>query len=264
VATLGTLGVLGKGNIYGAHYSIPLDLPGGLHPSITIGADYKKFAESILLSDSPGLQTPISYVNWSASVAGARATAGNTVSFDLSANFGVTGLVNTPAEFEAKRYLAKPDYMYLRFDAVREQRLWLGSRLAVRLAGQYAAEPIISNEQFALGGVDTVRGYLEAEELGDIGAAGSVEWRTPSWPAPFGIAAQQAYGYVFYDAGITEIIDPLPQQALRAHLLSWGFGLRLAGYRGVDAGFDWALPRVSTPNTVAGRARADFHFRFGF
>jgi hemolysin activation/secretion protein len=264
VATFGTLGVLGKGHIYGIHYSMPLELLGSLRPSLAFGADYKNFDESILLSASPGLQTPIKYLNWSATFAAARAGSRSTTSFDLSANFGINGLVNTPAEFENKRFLAKSDYMYLRFDASQEQGLVLGTRLALRVSGQYAIEPIISNEQFALGGADSVRGYLEAEELGDMGASGSLELRTPSWAAPFGAPARQAYAYVFCDAGLVEIIDPLPQQPLREHLLSWGLGLRLAGYRGVDAGVDWAMPRVTTANTVAGRARANFRVRYGF
>jgi hemolysin activation/secretion protein len=264
VATFGTLGVLGKGHIYGLHYTIPLAPLGSLRPSFAIGADYKKFDESILLSASPGLQTPIKYLNWSATLAAASSGARSTTSFDLSANFGINGLVNTPAEFENKRYLAKADYMYLRFDASEEQRLVFGSRVALRVSGQYTVEPIISNEQFVLGGVDSVRGYLEAEELGDMGASGSLELRTPSWAAPFGTAARQAYAYVFYDAGIVELIDPLPQQALREHLLSWGLGLRLVDYHGLDAGVDWAMPRVSTANTVAGHGRADFRVRYGF
>ena len=41
--------------------------------------------------------------------------------------------------------------------------------LKLRAAGQAAAEPLITNEDFSIAGIDGVRGYLESEVLGDQG-----------------------------------------------------------------------------------------------
>jgi len=264
VPTIGTLGVLGRGVVSGLHYAFALPAVGTVHSTFTLAADYKDFDQSVLLSDSPGLETPIKYINWSGTFAALGSTSRSTTSFDFAVNFGIAGLVNTPSEFENTRYLAKPNYMYWRLDASHEQQLWAGTRLAVRLNGQYTTEPLVQYEQMAIGGVYSVRGYLEAEALGDMGASGSVELRTPNWQAPFGIAARQAYAYVFYDAGIVGIIDPLPQQDAREHLLSWGVGVLLIGYGGFDAGIDWARPLVTTAFTTARQGRANFHVRYGF
>jgi hemolysin activation/secretion protein len=264
VPTVGTLGVLGKGTVTGIHYAFALPPIGRLHSTFTVAGDYKDFDQSVTLSSSPGLVTPIKYINWSGTFAAVLPTARSTTSFDLGVNFGIEGLANTPTEFENNRYLAQANYMYWRLDASHEQQLWSGSRLAVRLNGQFTTEPLVQYEQIAIGGVYSVRGYLEAEALGDMGGSGSVELRSPNWQAPFGIQARQAYAYVFYDAGIVGIIDPLPEQAAREHLQSWGLGLQLTGYRGFDAGIDWARPLVTTAYTTAGQSRANFHVRYGF
>jgi hypothetical protein len=40
-------------------------------------------------------------------------------------------------------------------------------------------------------------------------------------------------------------------------------GFRL-GSPNMDAAFDWAYPRVSSPAVKAGESRVDFRFRLGF
>ena len=84
VATIGTLGVLGDGQVVGARISFPLvQLPGDMQ-SLTLGLDYKHFRNTINL-DSSGAQSssgsliePISYVNASLAYA-RRVAAGRTV-----------------------------------------------------------------------------------------------------------------------------------------------------------------------------------------
>lgn len=264
VATVGTLGVLGKGQVYGARYIIPLTRSGSYVPSVTFGVDLKDFDENILLASSPGLQTPIKYMNWSVAYGGTLAENRRTTSFTVATDFGVRGVYNTPAEFEAKRYLAKPNYMYWRLDASHVQPLPFGVDLALRAAGQYSTEPLIDNEQFAIGGALSVRGYLEAEALGDSGATGSVELRSPHLASAFGVHPHEAYAYVFYDAGFVTVVDPLPTQVARQSLRSVGVGFRVTSYAGLDAELDWARALVPTMYESANESRLQFDFRYGF
>lgn len=139
--------------------------------------------------------------------------------------------------------------------------------LSLRAAGQYAVDPVISNEQFSIGGADSVRGYMESEELGDLGISGSLELRSPQitqwWPQQL----QQLYLYAFYDAGVVGILDPLPVDGVktsRLYLYSSGVGLRLAGFGGLEAGIDWAYPLHSTDHVGRGDTRLHFHVRYGF
>lgn len=264
VATVGTLAVLGKGHIFGSRYILPVEHSGSYYPTLTFGADYKKFDENVLLTTSSGVETPIKYLNWSFVYGGSIVNSRRPTTFTVAANFGVRGLVNDSAEFESKRAGAQPDYIYWRADGTHVEPLPFGGVVQFRAAGQFTTAPLIDNEQFAIGGVDTVRGYLEAEALGDIGINGSVELHSPEAPSVFGLHAQQAYLYTFYDAGVVNLIDPLPTQTSRYDLRSWGVGWRVSGFAGFNAEFDWARALLATAYERANGSRIHFYFRYGF
>ncbi len=50
-----------------------------------------------------------------------------------------------------------------------------------RLSGQIADRPLLSLEQLELGGISSVRGYLENQVLSDNGILASIEFRVPLW-----------------------------------------------------------------------------------
>lgn len=264
VATVGTLAVIGKGHVFGSRYIVPLAPSGKFFPTLTFGVDLKKFDENVLLESGSGLQTPIKYLNWSAVYGGTLVQEHGSTGFTVAANFGIRGLLNDPAEFESKRALSKPDYMYWHADVSHVQPLPFGTELALRVAGQYTTEPLIDNEQFAIGGVDSVRGYLEAEDLGDIGIEGSAELRSPHLASAFGLHPREAYLYLFYDAGVVSLNDPLPSQISRHDLQGWGLGFRVSGFAGFDAGLDFARALISSTYESTNDSRIHFHFRYGF
>ena len=267
VATIGTLAVLGKGQIYGARYIKPLGFRGSYSHNISYGADFKDFEENVLLTDDQGLQTPIAYLNWSASYTGTIRTEHTLSSFTIGPNWGVRGLANDAEEFENKRYKARPNYFYLRATVLHERPLLWGATAALRFAGQYAIEPLISNEQFAIGGADTVRGYMESEELGDIGASGSLELRTPKLTRWWEERLEQLYAFAFYDAGVVGILEPLTidgEKTSRLSLYSTGVGLRFAAFEGLAASLEWAYPLRDTDRIERGDSRLHFQVSYGF
>jgi hemolysin activation/secretion protein len=266
IGSIGTLSVLGAGRIYGARYIAILPESGGYMHSVTLGGDYKDFADSILQPEGPADTTPIKYMNWTAQYSGTLRTEHTLTSFNIGPSFGVRGLGNSAEEFEYKRFKGKPNYFYLRADVQHERPLLWGSRVFVRAAGQYATDPLISNEQFAVGGADSVRGYLESAELGDNGAYGTLELRTPQF-VQWLPNLQQLYAFAFSDAGVVGILDPLlvdGEKVSRKHLYSWGVGLRLAGFGGLEADLDWAYPLRATDYTMRGDSRVHFRVRYGF
>ena len=56
-------------------------------------------------------------------------------------------------------------------------------------------------EQFAVGGVDTVRGYRENELVGDNGFAATLELRDPLWRGNLLDQPAELQGALFADAG---------------------------------------------------------------
>jgi len=53
--------------------------------------------------------------------------------------------------------------------------------IVCRLNGQIADRPLLSIEQLELGGISSIRGYLENQVLTDNGVFGSLEFRVPVW-----------------------------------------------------------------------------------
>ncbi len=133
-----------------------------------------------------------------------------------------------------------------------------------RLNAQWADSPLVNNEQFSLGGVDTVRGYLEDEKLGALGAAGTLELHSPAVGPHLGSFLSPLYAFVFVDAGVATLVDPLASQRENVTLWSKGIGLRLENIQGVTGSLDYAVPERDGVRTLRGEHRIDFSLRYGF
>ena len=127
----------------------------------------------------------------------------------------------------------------------------------VRWSGQWTDSPLVNNEQFSLGGVDTVRGYLEAETLGDSGFAGG-----PRIAQPAGRRAPDLSSHPSMPSFSSTAASPPGRSAAgatyRTHLWSTGVGLRLENASGLSGDLDYAVPQVDGTRTRDGGRRIDF------
>lgn len=264
---IGSLAVLGTGRIYGLRYIRNLPEAPGRYHSLTFGVDYKDFEDRIQQPDGLTDTTPMRYLNWSAAYGSTWQSSTQSLTLNAALNLGFRGAGNTPDEFEYKRYKAPANYIYLRASAQYQRPLWAGTALLARVAGQAAPEPLISNEQFAIGGADTVRGYLEAEQLGDDGIAATLELHSPPLVSLLPEHLQQAYVFGFVDAGMVGILDPLPVDGQRTSsysLASAGLGFRVAGFGGLQTELEWAYPFEASDDTERGDSRLHFQVLYGF
>lgn len=264
VAALGTLSVVGNGEVYAAHLVHAFGSSASSVNSLNIGADYKNFPQSVLLPGDVGSDTPIHYVLWSAQVATTRLHERYDLSGSVGAYFGLPGIGGDDAEFEFKRFGATPSFAYLRGSGSLTWRLWHGFALVGRTEFQYTDSPLVSNEQFTLGGLDTVRGYLEAEELVDAGVAGTLELHSPKLT----LGRSETFAYLFYERGVGMIQQPLPSEIdaglVRSDLTSLGFGVQLTASQGLNANLAFADPLLTGSRTQRGDARLLFSFLYGF
>jgi hemolysin activation/secretion protein len=267
VATIGTLGVLGNGQVISARLSDPMIRVPGDMQSLTLGLDYKHFRNTIDVASTGVEIQPISYVNLSVLYSGAwqQIGASGTVirfgSLNLAADFGPRGLANGPTDFANSRYLARSNYAYLRSDAAFTTRLPLDLHLTLRAAFQLAQEPLVAYEQQTIAGADGVRGYLEAEVLGDSGVKGTLQLQSP--PLIHG-ASMLGDAFIFFDAGHSHTIDALPGQPGATVLRSTGAGLELLPGQRVTGSLTWADPLVEGPRTPAYDSRVLFDLRASF
>ncbi len=257
VATLGTLSVLGKGKIYGLRLIQPLGTTANSMHMLTLGADYKDFAQDIRLDPESTFRTPISYLNFSAGYAGNWHTSRVQWGLETTVNFGVRDVANRTEEFADKRFQAQPNYSYLRSSANVDLRLPADFTLSARIAGQFSVDPVISNEQYTIGGAESVRGYLEAEEIGDMGVLTSLQLGSPQVKA----LMVNLQAFLFFDAARVNTIASLPNEPTHSELRSWGAGVKLAAYESLTGLLTWAYPLVDATRTHAGDSRILFVVR---
>lgn len=261
VASVGALNVLGNGMILGARYILPLPGTGTFFHTASVGLDYKDFTQKINLFGGGNFNTPITYMPFTVGWDGTWLGDGRITKLGLSLNFHVRGLVGSEEEFAAKRFKGRSNYVYLRGSFSHTETLSQGWGLTGRASWQIAAQPLINNEQSIVGGINTVRGYLEVAALGDDSATGGLEVFTPNYAGYLFDPISELRLLAFIDAGIVRIQDPLPGQQDHFDLAGTGMGLRMKGWQGASADVSWAVALEEAGRTKAGDKRVHFLFR---
>ncbi|HWY96615.1 MAG TPA: POTRA domain-containing protein [Steroidobacteraceae bacterium] len=259
---VGASGVLGVGQIITLRLSVPPLTTEHSSHGLALGVDYKHFRDSITIGGgSAALVTPISYTNASFTYSGAWHFSVVDGALTVSPNFGIRGVPNNTDQFESKRFLGRPNYVYVRWDASANTHLPAGFGLYLRLAGQETNEPLISNEDYSIGGVDGVRGYLEAEELGDRAIKGTIQGMTPTWSW---LVPRLLNAFAFFDDGRMHLFSVLANQPDYAILRSWGAGLNLLPGHPVNGVLTWADPLTDGSYTRAHQWRLLFAVHAAF
>jgi hemolysin activation/secretion protein len=156
-------------------------------------------------------------------------------------------------------------YHILNPSLTRDQVIYKDWRLGVRLDGQWANQPLISNEQFGIGGINGVRGYREGEIFGDTGWRVTSEVKTP--PQVIGIVYGKnpliVRGSIFMDYAEAYYLDPI-RQPDRIPLWGTGFGWIATIGAHWEARMLFSWPLYSTATTEADQPRFDFSLNFQF
>lgn len=277
IAAVGDLDIVGNGNIYGIRFIEPLVWPSNtFYHSVSLGFDFKDFKQVVDEQNAAGIATPARYAplsadysaTWLGSLDGNKhATAAtssprSSTQLDLSFSFLVRALGGTDAQqFSNKRYEADPNYFIFRPSLQRQQLLPANWSVVGRIDGQLASGPLISSEEYGAGGLDSVRGYTEAERLGDNGLHGSLELRTPQLLNRETPHITESYVYLFGDAARVRILDPLPAQISGFRLASEGIGFRFR-LRGLSVDADGA--RADTAGYVTRKGALSAQFRVNY
>ena len=231
VSGVGDTTVLGKGSIVGVRRIVVLDGSERLTQSMSFGVDYKNFRDTVAVNagtaGANGFATPIHYLPFNVGYSGTLDDPTGRWLGSAGLNFALRVVASDEAQFADKRFGASSGYSSLKLDLAREQKLPGALSLFGRLDGQLAGRPLVANEQFVAGGVDSVRGYLEAAAAGDAAIHGSLELRSPNlagdrWP---GVGLLELHA--FAEGAHLVLRDPLPSQRSAFSLLGAGFGMRV-------------------------------------
>jgi hemolysin activation/secretion protein len=267
IAAVGDVNVIGNGRISGVRYIHPLKGSEHYYHSVTLGADYKDFKESvILLGADTTINSPVSYLGFSLGYDGTIQTPGYQTQMNITMTAAPRGLGNTEKEFNNRRQNATPNFAYLRSEVKHLQRLPYDWTFQTKFLGQLSNTALIAPEQFAVGGVDSVRGYLESSSLGDNGMQLAFELRTPPLKKylkeyRFADYVKDFYLFGFYDAGVVKIYNS-PNDQSSEHVTSTGLGFKLKATSGLFAYLDYAYAFKDSIQVDAGDER--LHFRLGY
>lgn len=263
ISAVGDVSVLGNGNIYGLRYIHPMPSPyKAFSHNLTLGMDYKDFKETTTLLGADSFNTPISYIPFLIGYTGNLVTAESTTKLDLNFIFSTKSFMHNEEQFFIKRAFARPNFSYLRGQLEHTHTLPNQWQAYASIGGQATGDLLISNEQYFLGGLDTVRGYLEASALGDQGVNATLELRTPPLHKYLSDGLTDARLFTFYDYGFAKVRDPGAFQNAQFILGSYGVGVDIKARHGLFARLDYARALRTVGSVEEGDMR--LHFKVGF
>jgi hemolysin activation/secretion protein len=250
VATVGGTSVLGKGHSFGvkAIYTVPNT--GNWWHAFSVGVDFKNNKEALQLKGT-GDTVPLKYAPITLSYTGLRQTDKSQYGVGLSLVAGTSSSFKYGSDwaaFDYKRYKSSPSFMVLKTDFNGTHTFDGGQQVAFRVNAQMTDSPLVSSEQIAGGGMNSVRGYLSAEATGDYGVVGSLELR--SQPLTFlGSWVENWRVYGFVDAARLRLKSPLPEQADKFQLSSVGVGTTFKVGQYFSGRVDFGYPMRDGPRT---------------
>jgi hemolysin activation/secretion protein/AraC-like DNA-binding protein len=277
----------------GGRFTAPLPSVGGVLSSVSIGLDYKflrmvtlatnYFYETYVstnLTTSPPVVTTnhtdlpivqnrlpsVTYMPFFLGWSGSRADPGGQWDSSLSLEAGTggdwfTGDRSFPLALAgAGTKASTTSFLVVRPQLSRTQKLFDNYTLYGNLGGQWADEPLINLEQFALGGVSSVQGYKEGEFYADTGWLAQGELRSPIyWMGKLGGGKAFGAGFTgFTDFGRGYLLDAAAGKKLDQSL--WGSGAGLNFHLGphVESHLTFAWALLDSAFTRIGEERTTF------
>jgi hemolysin activation/secretion protein len=160
---------------------------------------------------------------------------------------------------------ATPTYTKFYVSAQNRTNLPFNLQQSLRFRAQFASEKLFSQEQFGLGGIDTVRGYPPSDYLADKMLLLNEEITSPiflipnDWRLPYAekTLKEQLTGVLFFDYGYGERRG----ETKPFRLASVGAGLRMNFYEQVSLRLEWGIPlRLLGQFPLSeGRSQGRFH-----
>lgn len=263
-AALGTLGVLGNGDVLGLTWQRSLPAKSQVKQGISLGAQFKDQSQEVRLPDGNGLSTPIRYSVGQAKYSRYQQDTQGSTSYSLGTSLGLRLLGNSEEEFRNKRFNAKANFAHLNADVERLQAGFMKSTWRLHLGAQLSDSPLISNEQFNAGGADTVRGYPESQAMGDDAFLANLELRSPPLASGKRLWMNDLQLLVFADNAWLKRHDPLPSEKQNQNLAGVGVGARLVAGKNFNLALDWASPLDDAGSIKRNDARFHFNLRYEF
>lgn len=229
--------------------------------TVVTNAQGSQTIESLVSSPQPPRGVEVQYLPLVVAADYTQSDRGGTFAASLSLG---GNLVGDDADFAAAAYTTNAGTRYGRvtLSLTRDQKVFGDWSLLLRANGQMATGALIANEQFSLGGLNSVRGYYEGDVFGDAGWFTSAELRTPFLTAPVPVGARAVPVWlrasVFMDYGQGFLLEAPAGRDGSLSLWGAGFGVSANVNNHFDVRITVGWPLLDSPNRRAGDPRAYF------
>jgi len=127
------------------------------------------------------------------------------------------------SKYSSLRPGAKARYAYFKGSFGYRYLLPWDFSLSLLLRGQGATDPLLSSEQFALGGIDTVRGYVQTAFLADNAFVSNLAFYFPTFTL-FRRFEDKSTFYLFYDVAYGSNYQPISDAVSDQYMSGVGGG----------------------------------------
>lgn len=260
-----SLNVSGKGTFAGARYNQNLIRKGSYEHRILYGIDYRNFENNI---DFAGTQlgTTTAALPVSIGYTGSYSIpAGSDANFWISLSQNIPGTNNgETVDYHNLRAKAPADFFITRAGGAVRAALPEDWQAKWSFNGQYTAVPLISGEQFGVGGQSSLRGFEDRELANDVGIASTVELYTPEIMKLVGAPKSQLRALAFYDSAFLGRNSPEPGEARYFTAGSVGVGLRFSIANNFVASTDYGIVTDTAGSRSLGDARWHFKIQMSY
>jgi hemolysin activation/secretion protein/AraC-like DNA-binding protein len=276
----------------GGQLSVPLPEFAGISSVLLLGLDYKDYSQVSyntnnftfiqyfttgsgqptnrtvsVPSGQPTRYTVVQYLPLNIGLNASVPDKLGTTFFNATVNFNPFGIYSGNEGFAQASYStnARANYVTIQSGATRDLTIYKEWSVRLHADGQWADTPLISNEQYAMGGTAGVRGYLNGEAYGDNGWRATIEPRTPQ--VSIGMAGNEGdevpvwvRASVFMDYGEVYRIDSFVNGARSLDFWGTGFGVtaNIGNHLDARVSVAWALLTDPILNTPAGTTEVYF------
>jgi hemolysin activation/secretion protein len=273
-------------NDIGTRLNIPLPATADFQSGVSGGFDYKNYqltsnktnlftyttitedefgnplppTTSVVASPVPTTSTPLNYIPLSFGYNAMWRQPRVMIAFGLGASADVW-FQGSVSNFEsvADSTQANGYWMVLTPNFSADFVVYTNWILSFKANGQWADQPLISNEQFGAGGVNSVRGYQEGAVFGDTGFHLSLEQKTPAHVVGmvYGNTPLTLRGSIYMDYADTYLLNPNGRPGSTD---LWGAGIGIIG----AVGSHWEARLLFSEPLLKGGGTSQYNPFFNF
>lgn len=285
VALLGGASVLGQGYAIGTRALLALGSTASWNHSLNFGADFKDFIQDTtipgaVLGTTEVVRAPVRYVpatfayqtqrggERTTFTAGVSLTAGLRA-FDDVVDIGQPDVFGNPVfaptfANAGGSFGSRENFVHANLDIEWTYTAKNDASINLKFNGQLADSRLITNEQFSAGGIASVRGYLQSEAVGDDGASGQIEVRTPNYNGFASKYVRNLRGFGFIDAGYVRLRDAGAGVINEYTIVGTGAGLRASLFGVLTGDLFFAAPLADGSFTKVGDLDVWFNVKAEF